>query len=64
MQHRSFSSKKPLKFKCDKDLIFALRSIFGVEGCFYMCSCHEDQKVKFVMNLLHLGAKDWLEFMI
>lgn len=30
-----------------------------MKGCFFTFSCDEDQKVKFPLNLLHLGAQDW-----
>lgn len=33
-----------------------------MERYFYTCSCHEDQNVKFVLNLLRWGAKHWWEF--
>lgn len=59
MQYREFSSMKPREFRADKDLIISLGWIFDVEGRFYTCSCPEDQNVKFVLNLLHWGAKDW-----
>lgn len=51
-QYREFSNRKPRELKGNKDPIIDLRWIYHIEGCFYMCSCHEDWKVKFVLNLL------------
>lgn len=33
-----------------------------MDGCFYTCSCPEDQKVKLALDLIHCGEKDWLKF--
>lgn len=33
-----------------------------MEGYFFTCACPKNQKVKFALNLIHLGAKDWREF--
>lgn len=52
MQYKEFSYMKPPEFRGDRDLIIALIWISDVEGCFYTCSCPEDQKLKFVLNLL------------
>lgn len=34
--------------------------VVDVEGCFYIFSCPYKQKIKFALNLLHTGSKDWL----
>ena len=36
--------------------------IYDVERYFYTCSCPENQNVKFTLNILRLGAKDWWKF--
>lgn len=62
MQQLDFSNMKPPEFRSDKDLIISLRWISEVEGCFYTCSCPEDQKLKFALNVLRSGEKNWWEF--
>lgn len=49
---------KPSKFDRVKDPIASIRWIFDMEACFFTCSCLDEQKVKFVLNLLRLMAKN------
>ena len=58
-RYQDFDNTKPLEFDGVKDLIVALRWLYDVEGCFFTCSCVDDQKVKCALNLLRLWAKDW-----
>ena len=58
-QNCDFSNKKPRDFDRVKDPIVAMRWIFDVEGCFFICSFPEDWKVRCTLKLLQLGAKDW-----
>ncbi|XP_042757760.2 uncharacterized protein LOC122197614 isoform X2 [Lactuca sativa] len=39
-----------------------MRWISDIEGCFYTCSCPEHLRVRFALNQLRLGAKDWWKF--
>lgn len=55
---------KPLEFDEVKDLIIAIRSLSDVEGLFFSSSYSEDQKVRYTLNLLHLGAKDWWKLVV
>lgn len=41
-----------------------MRWITDIEGCVYTCSCLNDLRVRFALNLLCLGAKGWWKFMI
>lgn len=59
IQYRDFSNTNPLEFDRLKDPIIVMRWISDVEGFFFTCSCTESQIVKFVLNLLRLGTKDW-----
>lgn len=59
MQYLEFSNMKPPKFRDEKVLIIDFRWISDMKGCFYMFSYPTDQNVKFTLNLLHWGAKDW-----
>ena len=59
-----FSSTKPPEFDGMQDPIAAMRWISDIEGCFYMCSCPEHLRVRFALNQLHLGAKDWRKFVM
>lgn len=63
MQYKEFSTMKPPKLRGNKDLIITLRRISDVVGCFYVFLCPENQKVKFALNFLRWGVKDWWEFM-
>lgn len=40
-----------------------MRWIIDVKGCFYTCSCPDDLRVCFALNLLLLGAKSWWKSM-
>ena len=62
MLYRLFSNTKPLKFDGTQDLIAAMRWISDIEGCFYTCSIPEHLRVRFALNQLRLGAKDWWKF--
>ena len=42
----------------DREPIVSTRWISDVEGCFFIFSFPEDHKVKFSLNIFHLGAKD------
>ena len=59
---REFSNTKPPEFDGTQDPIAAMRWIVDIEGCFYMCSCPEHLRVRFALNQLRLGAKDWWKF--
>lgn len=61
MQNRDFSNTEPSEFDEVKDLIVSMRWTSDMECCFLSCLCLEDQKVKFTLNLLRLGVKDWLQ---
>ena len=39
-----------------------MRWISDIEGCFYTCSCPQHLRVRFALNQLRLGAKDWWKF--
>lgn len=39
-----------------------MRWVSDIEGCFYTCSCPEHLRVRFALNQLRLGAKDWWKF--
>ena len=56
---RNFSNTKPPDFDGFKDPIVAMRWLSDVKGCFFTCSCPKDQKVRCILNLICLGAKDW-----
>lgn len=58
MQYQELSNTKPLVFDGVMDPNISMRWISDVEGCFYMCSCADNLKVKFALNLLRLGVKD------
>ena len=49
---------KLLKFDGLLDPIVVVRWLSDVDGCFFTCSCTNDQKVKCTLNLLGLGEKD------
>lgn len=55
---------KPLEFDGVLDLIATIRWIINVGGCFYTCSCPDDLRVHFALNLLHLGVKDDCKFVM
>lgn len=59
LHYQDFSNTNPLEFNGVKYPIISMRWIYDVEGCFFTWSCLEDLKVKFTLNLLHLGAKNW-----
>ena len=59
---REFSNTKPPEFDGTQDPIAAMRWIADIEGCFYTCSCPEHLRVRFALNQLRLGAKDWWKF--
>lgn len=52
MQYWEFNYMKPPEFTDDMDVIIALRWISNMEGCLFMCSCLDHQKVKFPLNFL------------
>ena len=62
MLFREFSNTKPPEFDGTQDPIAAMRWIADIEGCFYTCSCPEHLRVRFALNQLRLGAKDWWKF--
>ena len=39
-----------------------MRWISDIEGCFFTCSSPEHLRVRFALNQLRLGAKDWWKF--
>lgn len=39
-----------------------MRWIADVKGCFYTCSCPDDLRVQFTLNLLRLVVKHWGKF--
>ena len=43
MQYLEFSYMKPIELGGKTNPVIALRWIPDVEGCFYMCSCPENQ---------------------
>ena len=59
---REFSNTKPPEFDGTQDPIAAMRWVSDIEGCFYTCSCPEHLRVRFALNQLRLGAKDWWKF--
>ena len=63
MLFREFSNTKPPEFDGTQDLVVAMRWIYDIEGCFYTCSCPDHLRVRFALNQLRLGAKDWWKFM-
>ncbi|XP_023743859.1 uncharacterized protein LOC111892033 [Lactuca sativa] len=58
-QYRDFDNMNSLVFEGVQDPIIGMRWLSDVEGCFFMCSCPADQKVKCALNVLQSGAKDW-----
>lgn len=62
MQYWEFSNPKPPMFNGVKYPIVSMMWISNVEGCFYTCSCPKNPKVRFALNLLLLGMKDWWKF--
>ena len=54
---------KPPTFDRTQDPIRSMRWLSGMEGCFFMCSCPTDNKVRCSINLLRFGAKDWCRLM-
>ena len=61
--YREFTNMNPSKFDGTQDPIAAMRWISDVEGCFYTCSYPKNLRVRFSLNLLCLGAKDWWKFL-
>ena len=59
---REFSNTKPPEFDGTQDPVAAMRWISDIEGCFFTCSSPEHLKVRFALNQLRLGAKDWWKF--
>ena len=49
-QYRDFDNTNPPTFNRVQYLIVAIRWISDVEGCFFMCLCTVDQKVRFALN--------------
>ena len=62
MLFREFSNTKPPKLDGTQDPITAMRWVSDIEGCFYTCSCLKHLRVRFALNQLRLGAKDWWKF--
>mgnify|MGYP001548718039 CR=1 FL=1 len=60
--YREFSNTKPPEFDGTQDLIVVMRWISDIEGCFYTWLCPEHLRVRFALNQLRLGAKDWWKF--
>ena len=63
-QHRGFDNMKSPEFDGVSNPIVAMRRLSDVEGCFFMCSCPDDHKVRCALNLLRLGVKDWWRVVI
>lgn len=61
---QEFSNTKPPEFDGTQDPIAAMRWISDIEGCFFTCSSPEHLRVRFVLNQLRLGAKDWWKFVM
>ena len=59
---REFSNTKPPEFDGTQDPVAAMRWISDIEGCFFTCSSPEHLKVRFALNQLRLGTKDWWKF--
>ncbi|KAI3682050.1 hypothetical protein L2E82_50198 [Cichorium intybus] len=59
--YKDFSTCSPPTFNGGRDLIVSMRWISAVEGAFCTCSCLENSKVTFAVNLLREGAEDWWE---
>ena len=57
--YRDFSACTPPEFKGELDPTAALRWISDMEGVFHTCSCPENLKVRYALNLLRGPAKDW-----
>ena len=62
LMFQEFNNMKPPEFNGTQDPIDAMRWISNIEGCFYTCSCYENLKVRFALNQLCLGTKDWWKF--
>ena len=62
MLYREFNNTKPPEFDGTQDLIVVMRWISDIEGCFYTCSFPEHLRIRFALNQLCLGAKDWWKF--
>lgn len=60
--YHEFGNMKAPEFDGVKDPIVDMRWVSDVEGFFYTGSWLANQKVKFALNLLRLGAKDWWKF--
>ncbi|KAL4555553.1 hypothetical protein LXL04_038175 [Taraxacum kok-saghyz] len=58
-QYRDFNACSPPEFKGDTNPIISMRWISDVEGAFITSGCPDDLKVRFAVNLLRGGAKDW-----
>ncbi|XP_052621371.1 uncharacterized protein LOC122195016 [Lactuca sativa] len=59
---KSSATQKPPEFDGTQDPVAAMRWISDIEGCFFTCSSPEHLKVRFALNQLRLGAKDWWKF--
>ena len=57
-----FNHMKPPEFDGTQDPIAGMRWISDIEGCFYTWSFLEHLRVRFALNQLRLGVKDWWKF--
>lgn len=64
VQYWDFNNTKPPEFDGFKDPTVSISQLYDVEGCFFTFLCTEDQKVKFSLNLISLGEKDWWKLVI
>ncbi|KAI3672891.1 hypothetical protein L6452_38991 [Arctium lappa] len=58
-QYRDLSACSPPEFKGDSKPIVSMRWISDMECAFLTSGCPENLKVRFAVNLLRDGAKDW-----
>ncbi|KAI3715290.1 hypothetical protein L6452_22267 [Arctium lappa] len=58
-QYRDLSACAPLEFKGDPNPIISMRWISYIECAFLTSGCPDNLKVRFAVNLLRDGAKDW-----
>lgn len=59
MSYREFNNTKPSDFYGVNVPIVAMRSISDMDVWFYMCSFPDNMKVRFALNFIPWGAKDW-----
>ena len=58
-QYLYFDKTKPPELDGVKHPIIEMRWLYDMEGCFFTCSCLDDQKVKCTLNFLRVRVKDW-----